>query len=106
MDIAVVGVGASVLLDEDRATIRTARVALSVVASTPILAVEAGDFLAGKAVSEDAIATAAGLAQRAARPRTSMRGTAPHRRHLVGVLTERALWDAVRRARGETIDGR
>ena len=106
MDIAVVAVGAAVFLEEDRSTIRTARIALSVVAATPILVPEAGAALAGMPVSEAAIAVAADLAQRAARPRTTMRGTAPHRRHLVGILTERALWDAVRRARGETIDGR
>ena len=106
MDIAVVGVGASVLLSEDRSTIRTARIALSVVAATPILVPEVGAALAGAPVSEDTIATAADLAQRAARPRTTMRGTAPHRRHLVGVLTARALWDAIHRARGEMVDGR
>jgi carbon-monoxide dehydrogenase medium subunit len=104
MDIAVVGVGASVCLSADRSTIHTARVALSVVAATPVLVPEAGAALAGAAVTADAIAVAATLAQRAARPRTTMRGTAPHRRHLVRVLTERALWDAVRRARGETIN--
>ena len=106
MDIAVVGVAASVLLTENRSAIRTARIALSVVAATPILAVEAGESLTGKPVSDETIATAATLAQRTARPRTTMRGTAPHRRHLVGVLVRRALWDAVRRARGESIDER
>jgi carbon-monoxide dehydrogenase medium subunit len=106
MDIAVVGVAASVLLTENRLAVQTARIALSVVAATPILAVEAGESLAGTQVSEEAIATAADLAQRAARPRTTMRGTAPQRRHLVGVLARRALWDAVRRAKGETIDER
>lgn len=112
MDIAVVGVGASVLLSEDGATIRRSRIALSVVAATPILAPEAGASLEGKPVSPEAIVEAARLAQQAARPRTTMRGTAPHRRHVVGVLAERALWGAIRRARGdggekgETEDGR
>jgi CO/xanthine dehydrogenase FAD-binding subunit len=106
MDIAVVGVAASVLLTENRLAIRTARIALSVVAATPILAVEAGESLTGKLISDEAIAAAADLAQRMARPRTTMRGTAPHRRHLVRVLAERALWDAIHRAKGETIDER
>jgi xanthine dehydrogenase FAD-binding subunit len=106
MDIAVVGVAAAVRLSDDGAIIRDARIALSVVAATPILVPEAATVLAGVAVSDRAIATAAQLAQQAARPRTTMRGTAPHRRHLVGVLTERALRDAVRRARGESVDGR
>ena len=106
MDIAVVGVGASVLLSPDGQSIRSARVALSVVAATPILAVEAGASLEGKQVSDEAIAAAATLAKQAARPRTTMRGTAPHRRHLIGVLAEQALWGAIHRARGEQGDGR
>lgn len=106
MDIAVVGVGAAVLLAEDRLTIQSARIALSVVAATPVMAPEAGASLEGKSVSEESIVAAAAIARQAVRPRTTMRGTAPHRRHLVGVLTERALWDAIRRARGERVDGR
>jgi carbon-monoxide dehydrogenase medium subunit len=106
MDIAVVGAAAAVLLAEDRLTIRSARIALSVVAATPVMAPAAGACLEGKPASEESIKAAAALAQQAVRPRTTMRGTAPHRRHLVGVLAERALWDAIRRARGERIDGR
>ena len=106
MDIAVVGVGASVLLADDQETIESARVAMSVVAATPVMATEAGESLAGKKVSAEAIEAAAALAQQAAKPRTSMRGTAEHRRHLIGVLTKRALYDAIRRAKGEPVDGR
>lgn len=106
MDIAVVGVGVSLLLEEGRAAIRAARIALSVVAATPILVPEAGAALTGAPPGEEAFAAAAALAARAARPRTTMRGTAAHRRHLVGVLTVRALRDAARRAAGERIDGR
>ncbi len=106
MDIAVVGVGAAVLLSEDMQTILSARIALSVVAATPVMAPEAAASLEGKPATESSIAAAAAIAKEAVRPRTTMRGTAPHRRHLVGVLTERALSDAVRRARGEKVDGR
>jgi CO/xanthine dehydrogenase FAD-binding subunit len=106
MDIAVVGVSTAVWLDDDRQTIRSARVAMSVVAATPVMAPLAGASLEGKTVSDEAIAAAATLAQQEARPRTSMRGNESHRRHLVGVLTERALRDAIRRARGEKVDGR
>lgn len=106
MDIAVVGVGVAVVLAEDGQTIRWAKIAMSVVAATPIMAPEAGASLAGKTVSEEVITAAAALAQQEARPRTSMRGTAAHRRHLIGVLTARALRDAIRRAKGERVDGR
>jgi CO/xanthine dehydrogenase FAD-binding subunit len=106
MDIAVVGVAASVSLAAGGQTIRDGQVALSVVAATPILAESAGRSLANRPATEETVAAAAALAREAAHPRTTMRGTAEHRRHLVGVLTERALWDAIRRARGEKVDGR
>jgi len=106
MDIAVVGVGVAVTLADDHRTIESSRIAMSVVAATPIMAPEAGASLAGKAASEEAIAAAAALAQQEARPRTSMRGMASHRRHLIGVLTKRALRDAIQRAKGELVDGR
>jgi carbon-monoxide dehydrogenase medium subunit len=98
MDIAEVGVGASVILNSSGDTFVAARVALGAVAPTPLFVPEAGAALAGKAVSEETIAAAAAAAQAAARPITDMRGTVEHRRHLVGVLTRRALQEAVERA--------
>ncbi len=99
MDIAVVGVGASVQLDESRQRITAARIALGAVAPTPLFVQEAGDVLADAEPGEDAFARAAAIAQTATRPISDMRGTAEHRRHLVGVLTRRALATAVERAR-------
>lgn len=98
MDIAVVGVGASVQLDAEHRHIRTARVALAAVAPTPLFVREAGDALIGAEANEEAFALAAEIAQAAARPISDMRGTAEFRRHLVGVLTRRALAKAVERA--------
>ena len=99
MDIAVVGVGVSVQLDESRQSIMSARVALGAVAPTPLLVPAAGDVLVGEKASDAVYARAAELAQAAARPISDMRGTAEYRRHLVGVLTRRALATAVVRAR-------
>ena len=98
MDIAVVGVGASVELEERGSTIRSARIALGAVAPTPLFVPEAGEALAGKPPSEEAFAEAAAIARAAARPISDKRGDADHRRHLVGVLTVRALRGAVQRA--------
>jgi CO/xanthine dehydrogenase FAD-binding subunit len=97
MDIAEVGVGATLTLTAD-GTVAAARIALGAVAPTPLLVPEAGDSLAGNAPSESAFARAAALAQAAARPISDMRGTAEHRKHLVGVLTRRALHTALERA--------
>ena len=99
MDIAVVGVGASIELSDDLTTVLAARIALGAVAPTPVLAREAGDFLTGKVPSRDAICLAADLAREAASPITDMRGSLPYRRHLVGVLVKRALQGAIERAR-------
>lgn len=106
MDIAVAGAGASVVLDETKTHFVSARVALGAVAPTPLLVKEAGDFLAGQAISPGAVAEAARLAAAAARPITDMRGTAEQRRHLAQVLSRRALYIAIERARGQGGNGR
>jgi len=99
MDIAVVGVGASVVLNQDHSSFVSGRVALGAVAPTPLLVDTAAAALAGKAVSDETIQQAAEAAQAAARPIDDMRGTAQYRRHLVGVLTRRALRGAIQRAK-------
>lgn len=104
MDIAVVGVGASVVLDDTRQKFVSARIALGAVGPTPLLAQAAGDSLAGQPVNEASIAKAAELARSVAKPIDDMRGTAEYRLHLVGVLTQRVLNAAVARARGEKVD--
>lgn len=101
MDIAVVGAGASVILDESRTSFVSARIALGAVAPTPLFVPEAGAWLAGRKISSEAIEEAARIAQAAARPITDMRGTAAQRRHLSAVLTRRALERAIQRAREE-----
>jgi len=97
MDIAVAGAGVQVVMDNGK--FRSARIALSAVAPTPLFVREAGDSLAGRAVNAASLAEAAELARRAARPITDMRGTAEYRRHLCGVLTRRALEAAIEIAR-------
>jgi len=105
MDIAVAGAGAWVKLNEDGSRIIDARVALSAVAPVPLHVEEAGASLVGKVPTEEAYAEAAVLAQKAARPIDDVRGTAAQRRHLVGVLTKRALRTAVARAMAQTGEG-
>ena len=99
MDIAVVGAGASVVLNTDHTAFVSARIALGAVAPTPLFVETAGIALAGKPVAEEAIQQAAEAAQAAARPIDDMRGTAAYRRHLVAVLTRRALRGAIQRAK-------
>jgi CO/xanthine dehydrogenase FAD-binding subunit len=104
MDIAVVGVGAALTLSESKETITSARIALAAVAPVPLFVEEAGDSLVGKAPTEEAFAAAAALAQAVARPISDMRGTAEHRKHLVAVLTRRALRGALERISAPLVD--
>jgi CO/xanthine dehydrogenase FAD-binding subunit len=101
MDIAVVGAGAAVVLDDSRSTIVAACIALGAVAPTPLLVREAGEYLTGKPVSAETMAEAARLAQEAARPITDMRGTIAQRKQLARVLTRRALEKAIERAKAK-----
>ena len=100
MDIAVAGVGTSVVLDASGQNFVSARISLASVAPTPVFCKDAGDSLAGKPVSEAAIQEASEKAMADAKPITDMRGTIRQRIHLVGVLTRRTLNNAVERARG------
>jgi carbon-monoxide dehydrogenase medium subunit len=99
MDIAVVGAGVAVTLSADRSRCTAARIALAAVAPTPLLVTAAGDALVGTTLTDGDLARAADIARAAARPISDMRGDADYRRHLVGVLVQRALRTAITRAR-------
>ena len=101
MDIAIANVATSVLLDDSRQRIVSARVAIGSVAPTPVFVKQSGDLLAGKEANEASIEEAAEVAKGAATPINDMRGTIPQRIHLVGVLTKRSLRTAIARAKGE-----
>jgi carbon-monoxide dehydrogenase medium subunit len=103
MDIAVVGVAASVTLDDSGQRFTAARISLGAVGPTPLLATDAAAALIGQPVSDESIAKAAAAAKGIAKPITDMRGTAEFRTHLVGVLVTRVLNAAVARARGQTV---
>lgn len=99
MDIAVVGAGSWIQLDESRERIAAARIALAAVGPTPKFAKQASESLVGKEPT-DAIFTEAGeLAKQVATPISDMRGPAEYRMHLVGVLTRRTLAAAADHAR-------
>lgn len=102
MDIAVVGAGVSVILDNG--TFKSARIALASVAPTPLFVKEAGDALVGKPVNEETVRLAATIAGDATKPINDMRGTIEYRKHLCEVLTRRALNAAIERANGGEVD--
>ena len=89
MDIAVVGVGASLVLDGEGVCI-TARVALGAVGPTVMLVKEAGKALIGSKLQDDALAALSRAVQAAAHPIDDRRGTVAYRKAMVGVLARRA----------------
>ncbi len=103
MDIAVVGVGAMVELDDSGEKILSARIALGAVAPTPLFAEKASNLLAGQTITEDLLKEAAQAAREFITPISDMRGTKEYRLHITGVLTERVLKAAIARARGEDL---
>jgi carbon-monoxide dehydrogenase medium subunit len=99
MDIAVVGAGVSVTLDESGQRCIGARIALAAVAPTPLSVPGAGAAVVDGELRDDLIEKAAAIAQSAAKPISDMRGDADYRRHLVGVLVRRALRKAIDRVK-------
>ncbi len=98
MDIAVVGVGAHVVLAPE-GTCTAARIALGAVGPRAFLASDAAAHLVGKTIDEAAMARAGELAAQAAQPISDKRGTTEYRREITAVLTRRVVAEAVRRGR-------
>lgn len=97
MDIAVVGVGIQVELDESGA-IKAARVALGAVGPTALLVEEAAQALIGSRLEDAALDAAAAASSAAANPIDDKRGTVAYRKKIAGVLTKRAAKLAFERA--------
>ena len=98
MDIAVVGAGVSLALDEE-GRCQDARVALGAVAACPLLVPEAAAALVGTGLEEAALDAAAAAASAACQPIDDKRGTIDYRIKVAGVLTRRAATAAQERAR-------
>jgi aerobic carbon-monoxide dehydrogenase medium subunit len=98
MDIAVVGVGINLTLD-DKGTCTAARVALGAVAPTVLLVKAAADALIGTRVDEAALEKLAMAASAACRPIDDKRGTKEYRIKVAGVIARRTALQALERAR-------
>ena len=99
MDIAVVGAGVSLTLDEG-GTCTAARVSLGAVAATPLLVKDAADALIGTKLDDAAMEALAAAASAACNPIDDKRGTKDFRIKVAGVLARRAAQIALERARG------
>ncbi len=99
MDIAVVGVGVNITLD-DKGVCTYARFGLGAVAERALLVPEAAAALIGSKVDEAALARLAAAASAACRPIDDKRGTREFRIKVAGVLARRAAVSALQRAQG------
>jgi CO/xanthine dehydrogenase FAD-binding subunit len=99
MDIAVVGAGVNVTLDEDGVCV-AARVVLGAVAPTPIVVEDAANALIGTKGDDAALANLATAASAACNPISDKRGTKEYRIKTAAVIARRAAEKALERARG------
>lgn len=95
-DFALAAVSAIVTMDGK--TCKDARIAMAGVGSTPLRADAAEALLEGKALDAAAIAAAGKKAAEESDPSNDVHASADFRRHLVSVLTVRALTSAAARA--------
>ncbi|OLD52211.1 MAG: hypothetical protein AUI58_04000 [Chloroflexi bacterium 13_1_40CM_2_70_6] len=88
-DFPIVGLAAAVRLEG--ATVRDARVAITAVASRPVLVAAAAKAIVGTRLEDEAIAAAADAVHKAARPMDNTSGTISQRKRASRVFAERAL---------------
>ena len=100
MDIAVVGVGVNLTLDEG-GIVTAARVALGAVGPKVILVNAAAKTLIGSKLEDKAIEALAEACSAASTPIDDKRGTVAFRKQVVGVLARRAAQTAYTRAGGK-----
>ncbi|HJS57014.1 MAG TPA: xanthine dehydrogenase family protein subunit M [Vicinamibacteria bacterium] len=93
--------GAAAFLALKGGTIERAGIGLTNAGPTPVKAVEAEKYLAGKKPAEDAFAEAGRLAAAAASPSADRRGSVEYKKEMARVLTIRALRKAAQRAGGK-----
>jgi carbon-monoxide dehydrogenase medium subunit len=96
-DFALVGVAASVTLDDAGVCTRCA-IALTGVGRAPVVAREAAQRLVGARPTLEALEDVGRLAAADLRPDGDLHASSQYRRHVAGVLTRRALGRAVERA--------
>ncbi len=92
IDFPIAGAAVALLMDGDQVV--WCRIALSAVASHPLEATAAGDFLAGRRLDAETIGAAAELAAKPARPLDNADLTHFWRKRMVRVVVEKALWQA------------
>lgn len=105
-DYALVGVGVAITVDEQGQRVREARVALTGVGPSPVRAREAERLLVGGPLEDERVRAAVEAVRSGIEPEGDVHAPAAYRRHLAGVLAERAVRLAYSRAHSAAIPGR
>jgi len=97
MDIAVVGCGAALTLD-DSGTVTSAKISLGAVAATVLVVEDAAKAIIGTKLEPEAMSALDAACQAACSPIDDKRGTVEYRTKVAGVLGRRAVTIAAERA--------
>jgi CO/xanthine dehydrogenase FAD-binding subunit len=103
--LALVNVGASFWVDWEKNTFLAPRIALGAVAPKVIQAPQAVAYLEGRTITPETMAEAGRVAVGDAKPISDFRASAEYRRHLIAVLTKRALEGAWALAQTKRLEG-
>lgn len=103
--LALVNVGASFWVDWEKNTFLAPRIALGAVAPKVIRASQAEAYLEGRTITTETMAEAGRVAVGDAKPISDFRASAEYRRHLIAVLTKRALEGAWALAQTKRLEG-
>ena len=99
MDIAVVGCGVNITLDNDICT--SARVSLGAVAPTPLLIKEASEIMTGTNLNDEVLEKVSKICMDSCNPIDDKRGTIEYRTKVAGVLFKRTTLIAIDRIKGK-----
>ena len=99
MDIAVVGCGVNITLENDICT--SARVSLGAVAPTPLLIKEASEIMTGTNLNDEVLEKVSKLCMDSCNPIDDKRGTIEYRTKVAGVLFKRTTLIAIDRIKGK-----
>ena len=99
MDIAVVGCGVNLSLENDICT--SARVSLGAVAPTPLLIKEASEIMTGTNLNDEVLEKVSKLCMDSCNPIDDKRGTVEYRTKVAGVLFKRTTLIAIDRIKGK-----
>ena len=104
VDLAIVGVAASLVLGKGGHSIKEARIVLGAAGPTPLRSRKAEEMLSGQPPQKDLFSEAARIAAEESQPISDQRASAPYRKEMIRVWTRYALEEAFQAGRAGNRD--